>query len=300
VCAPIAVPVSSYFVRDRMPVCRRLNIGSLSMSNRSSLRLLLWGLAAGLATLAPSAALAGSTLTVATGYDLFQTDQSSYFNFGGAIGTQALEGVALGTYNFGGSIGVQNVGLTDTIIQRNSAVTVAALGDSGTTGLTVDALQLRTVNAVDSNGDYLFVTLATGSQPTDSSMTIAFATTNGGTFTSFLDMNLKILLGKTLASATLVETTELTLSNSGDTWIHTPPPPGSVVINGVNYMLDGADTNEDFFPGVGLTEVHPGGGQHVVDPAATPEPGTLVLCLTAAVLVPAYVRRVRRRVRSIG
>jgi hypothetical protein len=129
-------------------------------------------------------------------------------------------------------------------------------------------------------------------------MTITFNTNNGGTFTSFLDMAVSFWVGPDLAHKTLLQSTTLTLNNTGATWVHSPPPPGSQLIKRINDLLDGTDTNQDFWPGASFTEVHPGGGQHQVDPALTPEPSTWVMYLTAGLMIPAYARWRRRRAGS--
>src|ERR1700736_6576090 len=85
--------------------------------------------------------------TVNPGYDLFQTDPTAT-NFMGI----PFQGVPLGTYNFGGIIGVQNVGNTDTIVQRFSPI---ASAPSTTVGTQLIALQLETLAPVNFAGNGL-------------------------------------------------------------------------------------------------------------------------------------------------
>ena len=94
------------------------------MRSRPFFRTFMMVLAIGAAALAQPSESRADTPPVDAGYDLFTTVPSeTSYNFGGAIGTQNLMGVPLGTYNFGGSIGTQSVPYTDTIVQRMSDVT---------------------------------------------------------------------------------------------------------------------------------------------------------------------------------
>src|SRR5205823_1556047 len=126
------------------------------------------------------------SLTVSAGYDLFASIEGTSFP-----GLGPLMGVPLGTFDFGS--GPVPVGNTDTIVHRLSDVTVAAVGDMGTTRLEMVALQLESVAAVDFAGnglDHYFVTLqsARGGPATIGSMDITFGSLTGGIFTSFLDV----------------------------------------------------------------------------------------------------------------
>jgi hypothetical protein len=238
------------------------------MSGRTLIQRLIGGLALMIGCglyFGPAECVAGS-LTVDAGFDLFATTTGSSFP-----GLGDLVGVPLG--------GVfEN---TDTIIQRTQAVTVAAPGDTGTTQLSVFALQLETAMPISFMGgplgDY-FVTLQSirGGPASTGSMNITFASTAGGTFTSTLDLNLDIRFGS-LTGPIVDSLNNLALTNSGDSWGRTPTP-GALLITGLNYLLNGTDTSNDFWPGVPLTETHPGGGEHVVDPAGNliPEPSALV------------------------
>jgi len=226
-------------------------------------------------------------------------------------------GVPLGTYNFdtissGGSnngymAGVQNVGNTDTIVERLSPVTVSG----GTTPLQLVALQLETVSAVTIAGlgtGNLFVTLTPGA-PETGSMTI----NSNDTFTSTLNITFDVHFGS-LTGTTIATGLTDTLNGSGF-WSHTAPP-GSVLIPGVNYLLNGmplpsnpsvwsdGDPTTDFWPAGGpivpgqpwipLTEPE-AGGQHSVDPTIVPEPNTAMVSALAAVIGLAYAGWNRRR-----
>src|SRR5438034_1287412 len=56
--------------------------------------------------------------TVAPGFDLFTTPNANIQSSLSPFPLASFKGLPLGTFNFGGSVGVQNVGATDTIIQR--------------------------------------------------------------------------------------------------------------------------------------------------------------------------------------
>jgi len=139
------------------------------------------------------------------------------------------EGVPIahtGFYNFGGSIGVQNIGNTDTIIQRVGSPVTAP---GGTIGLSVDALQLETVTPVSLGGGPVgnyFVTLDT-SAPNTGQLTITSFPNAGspGTFSDYFTVNFDIRYGSLTGPIVAPEQT-LTLTASGD-WQTTPPPSGA-------------------------------------------------------------------------
>jgi hypothetical protein len=233
-----------------------------------------------------------ASLEVHSGYDLFQSEVGTSF--------QGLPymGVPIGNYDFGVPIGVKDVGMADTIIQRTQDVTVANPGDTGTTNLVMRDLQLESVVPV--SGHHLFITLQSmrsasegGPGPASTgSMNITFASANGGTFTSMFDVFFDVRVDG--LQGPIIQSGDLTLDNSGASWSRTAPP-GAELINGVNNMLDGTDTSQDFWPGT-IQEVHPGQGQHIVDPAsAVPEPATLAPASFAALLGTLMAWRSRRK-----
>jgi len=248
----------------------------------------------GIAACVLPAEIRADSVSVAPGYDLFETipDASNFPGLGG------LMGVPLGTFDFGGAIGNQNVGTTDTIIQRLQAATVTAPPypvTAPTIGLFVAALQLETTQLVDYKGnglDNYFVTLSPNA-PSIGLMDITFASALGGTFASTLSLNLDIHKGS--LNGTVVDSLpNILLTNTGAGWGRIPPP-GAVVIDGVNHLLNGVDTSQDFWPIPPVIEVHPGGGQHVVTTGSVPEPSTWIMLVTAGMIVPAYGRWARRR-----
>jgi hypothetical protein len=215
--------------------------------------------------------------TVAPGYDLFTTAPGTYFTF---MGMQMdMTGVPLGTYNFGGSIGVQNVGNTDTIVQRLGTADFMSNTTVSTQLVALDLQSVAPVSGGPAAGHFIFVTL----QSTDNTgpastgqMTINFpsgATTSNGTFTSFFDVFFDVHLDS--PNGPIVNNGQLHLSNSGANWMHDPVS-GELLIDGVNNNLNGMNRNADFHtPFVSEMEM---GAVHNVQPtlAEIPEPSTWV------------------------
>lgn len=116
------------------------------------------------------------TNTVNPGWDLLQTVSGTTFQ------GVPFFGVPLGSYDFDGTIGVQDVGNTDTIIQRLTAGTVP----SPTISIQMNALQLETAAPTSLFGGPLglyFITLQSvrGGSASAGNMTIDFG---AGTFNS--------------------------------------------------------------------------------------------------------------------
>ena len=226
-------------------------------------------------------------LTVQSGYELFQT-QASGTSF---PGLGSLMGVPLGTFNFGS--GPVNTGDTDTIIQRLTTATVANAGDSTTVNLKVNALQLETtaqVNFMNLGLNNYFITLDPNTASTGS-MTLTFGGPGGGTFSSSLDLTLDIHSGA--LNGPVVDTETLMLQNNNEVWGRTPPP-GSVLINGVDYLLNGTDTSADFWPGLQIVQNPPSLPSAADDltPATVPDgASTLGLLLASATILFATRRR---------
>jgi hypothetical protein len=273
------------------------------MNRRSFFHKIIWVMAIGIAVWGRSTECLAQA-TVAAGYDLFQTVPGQ-----GTTGTNFMgvnfQGAPLSTFNFGGTIGTKNVGVTDTIIQRLSPVSVATFPNSGTTSLLVNALQLASTAPTLAFGgatpQTAFITLNPTTASTGS-MTITFNSAAGGTFTSSLNLFFDIRLGSINAPPVQTDV-NLQLTNSGAVWGRVPPT-GSVLVNGVNNFLDGTDHNQDFFlngltSGTGgppLMEFHPGVGVHAVQESGTvPEPSSWVLLITAGLMGSAYARWARRR-----
>jgi PEP-CTERM motif len=240
----------------------------------------------GLASILLTPAEGRAGFDVAAGYDLFQTVPGD--SSGGGTGIALLgplQGVPLGSYNFGGAIGLQNVGLTDTILQRNQEVTGTGVGFSGTSTLTLAALQLETVAPVDlgigQGAQNYFVTLEStrGGTASTGTITITFGAGGlSGTFSSSLDVFVDIRQGS--LTGPIVESTSFMLSSTNVPWTNLPPP-GAETIDGVNQYLSGTngDPSKDFWPGpfVEMDPDNPSNPHHDVAPALVPEPASILM-----------------------
>jgi len=248
---------------------------------------MLWGLAAGVMVCAlPDEGRAAGSLTVNSGYDLFASGPGTSFD---PLGP--LVGVPIGTFDFGS--GPVSVGDADTIVHRLDPVTVAAVGDTGTTRLEMLALQLMTATPVNFGGfglDNYFITLQSA-PPSTGSMAITFTSLDGGTFTSSLNVLFDIRKGGLTGNIVFSNTDPLLLTNPGAAWDRDPPL-GAVLINGINRFLNGTDNGTDFWP-LPFTETEPG-AVHPVRPAMVPEPGSWLLGTTAVVIGLGYSRWRRR------
>lgn len=248
-----------------------------------------------LALIAPLAALlvinqAYGVTAVNPGWDLLQTTPGT--TFGGV----PFLGVPLGTFDFGFPIGVKPTFTTDTIVKRTAAAIPPGVpGTAPAIPTELVALQLQSTVPTDFGlgVDFYYITLqaARGGPASPGSMTISFTTANAGTFDSFFDVFFDVRKGSLAGPIALSD--HLMLTNSGATWQQIPPP-GSVIIDGVNHNLNGVDTTNDFWPGP-LLETHPTGAVHAVTTATInpiPEPTALVLFLGGTlVLVAAGNRR---------
>ncbi len=265
-------------------------------------RSLIFSLVGVLAALAASGrSEAGTTFMVAEGWDLFETvPVETQFT-----GLGPLMGVPLGTYDFdttfGRNIGVQNVGLTDTIIERDGVAIAPTqtAGASATIPIAMDRLQLETVSPVNFAGNGVanyYITL----NPTVAStgtMTITWNSTGlGGTFSSTLDVNFEIHMGA--LNGAVVDTGSLTLTSSGTSWSDLPPP-GAFQITNANQFLSGTagDRTQDFWPVPPFTEQEPGATHVVTDTSngTIPEPASLVLLGSGILGIGALTWRRRLR-----
>ena len=199
-----------------------------------------------------------AAVIVEVGFDLFDTPSAGLTMLLGV----PFEGVSLGTFDFGGAIGVQNVGLTDTIVQRLERAEVPSVPDtSAPVAIEIIALQLKSVDPFDPDGPNPFgtyyVTLQTGI-PSVGTMTITFDNEDGGTFISEFEVRADLRLG-TLDGPIVGEEVLLFTTIDPVTWGRIAPA-GTLTIDGVNRNLNGTDTSTDFHAGVDGDGVQPGGG----------------------------------------
>ncbi|NQZ23997.1 MAG: PEP-CTERM sorting domain-containing protein [Colwellia sp.] len=209
---------------------------------------------------------AKASLIVESGFDLFTTVTP-----GTTFGGFEFMGVPLGPFDFG--TGPINVGNTDTIVKRLEQ----ADGGGGTSGSdTIDieivALQLRSVDIIDLGAglNYYYATLST-TQQSLGKMTINFDNMLGGTFdTSFFDVFFDIRLGS--LSGAIVASNMINLNSSGNQWGRNAPT-DAVKIPEINHMLNGNNTDHDFWS-IGVVNHD---GPHPVITADVPEPSTLLI-----------------------
>jgi hypothetical protein len=226
----------------------------------------------------PQAASAG-VIGVDAGYDLYQTDIGTYINIG--TGNIPLVGVPIGTYNFGGTIGVQNVGPTDTIVQR--LATAAPAGVPGTAAAIpaqIDVLSLETAVPINIGAglENYWVTLSTGAASTGT-QTIEFATPSGGTFNAAFTAHLVIHALSPTGPQVATATEALTFQANAP-WSRTAPI-GAIEIPGANYELNGFDIGADFWPGTEMTNALPI-GQEVISNSSVPEFSTVAMMLSGS------------------
>jgi hypothetical protein len=241
---------------------------------------------------------------VGSGYNNFdtQTTGSPPTMFDGV----PWQGVPIGTFDFGGSLGVQNVGNTDTIMQRTGTAT---LGESF--NLTVLALQLQTVTPVSLGGGplgYYYATLNPNLPSTGSATILSFPTAgysyanpgsgSPGTFSDSFTVNLNVMYGS--LSGPIVAQQGLTFQLSQGDWQTLLPPPSAPPIVHVNNEGPGdyhvvsldpdanpAGINDPGYPDDGDELFYPFGVSEV------PEPSSLALLGLGAVSL--LTRKWRRR-----
>lgn len=172
-------------------------------------------------------------------------------------------------FDFGGSIGVKNVGSTDTIIQRLTAATGPTPQEIAIQMLALQLVSVSPINLGAGLGLY-FITLqsARGGPASTGKMTINFTPqTFDSFFDVFFDLRFEDLNGP------IVQSTNLQLSSSGVPWSNLAPP-GSLLIDGVNNLLNGSNTNNDFWAGGLIIHEHPNGAQHVASSTTVPDSGS--------------------------
>jgi hypothetical protein len=210
---------------------------------------------------------AAQAAIVAPGWDLLETAPGTQF-----MGAPFV-GVPLGTYDFGGTIGVQNVGTTDTIVQRLAPSNDVTPVATDTVDIQLVALQLMSVAPIDlgAGTDFYFITLQSARSPSEGGpmnpslghIDITFDDPLGGTFDSFFDVFFDIRLSD--LNGTIVQSGQLPLSSSNNPWGREPPP-GALEIPGVNMNLNGNDNTQDFWPLQPIQEEEPNVAAHVVIP----------------------------------
>ncbi len=226
-----------------------------------------------------------ATIDVNEGWDLFFTDDSTEF-----MGLN-WEGVPLGTFDFGGTIGVKNTGGIDTIMQRIDLASVTGDGLTDTIDIELVALQLVSTVQFDLDGPgpapfgYHYITLQDMNDSTGT-MDITFDDADGGTFDSFFNVYFDLRIGS--LDGTILDSNSLPMTSSNNPWDRIAPN-GAVVIEDVDYLLNGVNTDADFWPGI-VSHDATGANHHDV---GTPEPATVALLGLGSLVLLRKKRRER-------
>jgi hypothetical protein len=175
----------------------------------------------------------------------------------------------------------------DTIVQRLEQANVAGDGQTDTIDIELVALQLVSVDPVDLGaglGDH-YITLQTG-QSSMGTMAITFDNQDGGTFDSFFDVFFDLRFGG--VNGPILLSDGLRMTSSDNEWGRIAPG-GAVVLEDVNYLLNGTDTAGDFWPLFPVKHNAFGAGHHTVN--TIPEPATLTLGLLGLGTAVSMLRR---------
>jgi hypothetical protein len=192
------------------------------------------------------------------GFDLFTTRPGTFANIPG-----------IGVVLFMAGPPVVPETNTDTIVERLQGIDPFPVGGIGTISIILRELSLQSVAPVNIGGTF-FNVFAT-ELPTQSlgTMTVVHSAVDGGVFTSMLPVD-ALLTFVPVAEGMPFTANFSTILTSSCTWSHTPPP---------NYPMLPQFPSGRFFALGPCVEgsITPGNEAHVVEPAQTPEPTTLLL-----------------------
>ncbi len=219
--------------------------------------------------------------TVAAGYELLQTVHGTGFSFPCPEDEPqivALKGVALGSFDFGGGVGTVDVGRTDTILRRRQEAVADAEG-SATIEVEIVALSLASREPVELCGSpqqKIYITLNEG---------LTAALSDRGRRTLYFDPmtfdtarrepggpdpSLHYWIDVSGAESGFIGSYEKRfIIASEPRWSHQGPP-GTLLIDGVNHLLDGAGEDADFFAVDTVVEDDAGNNWHKTRTSADP------------------------------
>ncbi len=244
-----------------------------------------------------------AALIIEAGFDLFPSTGFLDLDGPGPAPLQAYNGVPFSSFDFGIPFDSQSVGAADTIIERTATLNVP--GSSGSIPIEIVGLQLQSAVPYDPDGPgplplgSYFATLESrrslsegGPGPASTGM-INVTETNpgvGGTFNSFFDVYFDLRIGA-LNGPILGSGLKQFTSGPG-LWQRTQPG-GSMVpaITGVDYFLNGSNTQADFWVSAPVVHDAGAGTQHIIDPV--PEPGTALFGVACLGFVAGRRRRKR-------
>ena len=240
---------------------------------------------------------------VLPGWDLFTTDPATSFDGLNWVGVPLSTPTGgPDTFDFtqssGGSIGILNVGSTDTIMQRLGPWNSTTPGNPPIS-LQMDALQFVSTTPMFGPGVYGYITLDPG-YTSGGTVTINSDGTYSTSFNVYFDIHEGSLTGPMYSTVQ-----DLALTGSGD-WQHDWPP-GALTIPRVNYLLNGTDTNEDFWPvtaggqdGPFTESASSFSESHVFyDTYPVPEPSGLALLSLGVLCLAIKTRRGRKQATQI-
>ena len=218
-----------------------------------------------------------ASLTIDPGFNLFHTVSDTFFFFDAPVPNPQFvdfEGDPLDFFDFGDGKGLVNVFNTDTIIERLQPP--ANLGD--TIYIELVALSLVSVAPVDlgfgAGFEDIFIVLNTSSPRFQSTMIIT--DTGEGQPHGTFDSTLNFSFDATGSVGGFYATLEKTIIATGQDWQHVPT--GSLLIDGVNHLLNTSDETNDFWP-IDLV-IHEDGTDtaiHTAEAANVPEPTALIV-----------------------
>lgn len=237
---------------------------------------------------------------VAPGFDLWTTDPAGTHFF---FDQTPFQGVPLGTFDFGGTIGVQDVGTTDTIVQRLQPAS-GVPGVPANINIELVSLQLRSVDPIDLGAglDFHYLTLSNG-PPVLGAATISFDSANGGTYnpTFAIPFGIEYHIGAIDGPVVSADVLQLLPSAVEPTpsWVREPLQP-ALQIEGVNLHLGaGMTTDADIWTesgGLALLPIAQMSGPGQLSLVTTvPEPSTAVLATLAVLGLLGFGRRRRRQ-----
>ncbi len=233
-----------------------------------------------------------ATTIINPGFNLFHTEPGSSFFFGNPVpNTQFVdfEGDPFGIFDFGDGNGLVFVSDTDTIVERIQPANLG--GGSDTIDIEIVALQLVSIAPVDlgfgAGFEDIFIGLNTSSPSFQSTMTIT--DTGEGQPHGAFDSTLNFSFDVTGSIGGFYATLEKTITATNQDWQHEPT--GSLLIGGINHLLNTFDETNDFWPD-GLVIHDDGTDTAIHKTRATPEPTSLALLVVGGLGI-AWRRRKR-------
>lgn len=160
---------------------------------------------------------------------------------------------------------------TDTIVERLQGINPFPVGGTGTIPIILRGLSLQSVAPVNIGGTLFNVFAMAAPNQDVGSMTIVHSTPDGGTFTATLPVNASLTFTQVGGGISFSTTFSTILTTTPPCqWSHTPPP---------GYPISPQFPSGGFFVIGPCFEVSlPTQNEvHVVGPARTPEPTTLLL-----------------------